>query len=461
MTCEERQPELSAWLDGALDPDEARALEAHLTECATCQAERDALQAVVEQTRGLARARPPAHFAAAVMAGVVGDGAPADLTSDAPAATPAAPPADEAKKTDTPRDGAKRPKMAPFPIRPKISERRAQAAEPPKPKPPVTCADVAEDLSAAFDDEVPPEARARLDLHVANCPACQAERWSLDMMLGNLRLLPRAFVPDGFLAGIIERLEAEERRAQELARLEAEKKARFWSGVGLFARAASVLLCLGVGIGLTKPQEAPRRPSYGSYGPVAASPGPWTPEGARGLNERAEERAGVQKREKQQVVEEPALSSERIGRPIEATLELVAPRGLDQGGTALGGIGPSFGAVLGTRHASNAREMALAVPARRVDDLLEALDRSDALDAAPGAKTAADRVTTESDRLLLKNGFVLVGEVQERPDGYVVTQGDLVQFVPRRNVAPTAPLERADRERVVRLVVQAGAGVRP
>lgn len=451
MTCDERQPELSAWLDGALDPDEARALEAHLTECATCQAERDALQAVVDQTRGLARATPPGHFTAAVMAGVV-DGGASDLTTDA--ARPSGGDEKPASKAEAPR----KPKMAPFPIRPKISERRAaQAAEPPKPKPPVTCAEVAEDLSAAFDEEVTPEGKAKLDLHVAGCPACQAERWALDMMLGNLRLLPRAAVPSGFLAGIVERIEAEEKRAQELARLEAEKKARFWNGLGVFARAASVLLCLGVGIGLTKPQEAGRRP-YDSYGPPASAR-MWDADVERRKNLEAGARPAG-KATQQEVVEEPALSAERIGRPIEATLELVAPRGLDQGGSAMGGIGPSFGAVLGTRHASNAREMALAVPARRVDDLLEALDRSDLLDAAPGAKTAADRVTTESDRLVLKNGFVLVGEVQERPDGYVVTQGDLVQFVPRRSVAPTGPLERADRERVVRLVVQAGVGVR-
>jgi len=46
MDCEHIREQLSAWLDGELDAETARSVEAHLAACATCRAERDALHAV-------------------------------------------------------------------------------------------------------------------------------------------------------------------------------------------------------------------------------------------------------------------------------------------------------------------------------------------------------------------------------------------------------------------------------
>lgn len=55
MECTGRELLLNAWIDGELDADAARELEAHLAGCAACRAEADALRAV----QRLVRARAP------------------------------------------------------------------------------------------------------------------------------------------------------------------------------------------------------------------------------------------------------------------------------------------------------------------------------------------------------------------------------------------------------------------
>lgn len=58
MTHHETQDQLSAWLDGELDQDAARAIEAHLAACPACQAAADALQRVVQVAAALQPAPP-------------------------------------------------------------------------------------------------------------------------------------------------------------------------------------------------------------------------------------------------------------------------------------------------------------------------------------------------------------------------------------------------------------------
>lgn len=52
-------PELSAWLDGDLDPRAAERVAAHVESCAGCRAEADLLRAVIAGARGLERPEPP------------------------------------------------------------------------------------------------------------------------------------------------------------------------------------------------------------------------------------------------------------------------------------------------------------------------------------------------------------------------------------------------------------------
>ena len=67
MKCENVQEELSAYLDGELEPGEAAALEKHLEGCAACRGELDSLRATVSLVRSLPRAEAPAALKRRVM----------------------------------------------------------------------------------------------------------------------------------------------------------------------------------------------------------------------------------------------------------------------------------------------------------------------------------------------------------------------------------------------------------
>lgn len=60
MTHHDAQDQLSAWLDGALDHDAARAVEAHLAACPACRAVSDSLRQVVSVASAL-QPSPPAR----------------------------------------------------------------------------------------------------------------------------------------------------------------------------------------------------------------------------------------------------------------------------------------------------------------------------------------------------------------------------------------------------------------
>jgi anti-sigma factor RsiW len=442
----DRASDLSALVDDALVPDEVASLEEHVAGCAFCQGEREGLVLVRDQLRGLPRERPPAHLTAAVMAGVLAlEEERAATTAALAAPSPAPPltaPALELPPAPVEAPAAKR-KLAPFPVRPKISERRAaQPPPPPSPRRPTTCADVAEELSASFDAELSPEGKARLDLHLVGCTACQQLRFQLEMMLGEVRLLPRAAVPADFAGQVLARIDADaelERLRERASRARADQ---WWRGLGIMAQAAGLLLVLGTGLALTTP------PSRQRWWPEPDRPRPWTLERARSDQHVAS--LGGQQRPPQPEVPPP------LAVTAEATVLLRAPKGLVEGFSDAVNTGHAFGQVLGERLGTTEGEVVVSAPSSQLDDLVEALDRSDGLDATAGARQAIERVSTEQDRLTLANGFVLVGRVEEGPEGYVVTQGELRQVVRRQAVAATNPLERASRERTVRLVVEAG-----
>jgi len=58
VTHHETQDQLSAWLDGELDQDAARAIEAHLAACPDCRAAADGLQRIVQVASALQPAPP-------------------------------------------------------------------------------------------------------------------------------------------------------------------------------------------------------------------------------------------------------------------------------------------------------------------------------------------------------------------------------------------------------------------
>lgn len=435
----DRASDLSALVDDALVPDEVAALEEHVAGCAFCQGEREGLVLVRDQLRAIPRAKPPAHLTAAVMAGVIA--VEEEKTATAVQGTP---PATEIPPAPVEPAAPAKKKLAPFPVRPKISERRAaQPPPPPNPRKPTTCADVAEDLSASFDAELPPEGRARLDLHLVGCTACQQLRFQLEMMLGEVRLLPRAAVPADFARDVLARVAADSELEQLRERANKARAEQWWRGLGIVAQAAGLLLVIATGLTLTKPPGNQRV---------------WTRPVAGGAD-------GVAEQRKKNALEDQRMSRRRpkvaeVPPPLtvtaEATVVLRAPKGIVEGLSDATNAGHSFGRVLESRLGVSEAEVVVQAQSSRIDDLVEALDRTDGLDATPGARAAIERVSTDQDRLTLKSGFVLVGQVEETPEGYVVTQGELRQVVRRQAVAATNPLERASRERTVRLLVEAG-----
>lgn len=442
----DRASDLSALVDDAIVPDEVAALEEHVAGCAFCQGEREGLVLVRDQLRAIPRATPPAHLTAAVMAGVIAleDERAAAGASTAPMATKA-PPATEVAPAPVEAAAPAKKKLAPFPVRPKISERRAaQPPPPPNPRKPTTCADVAEDLSASFDAELSPEGRARLDLHLVGCTACQQLRFQLEMMLGEVRLLPRAAVPADFAKDVLARVAADSELERLRERASQARAARWWRGLGIVAQAAGLLLVIGTGLAVSAPprNEHPR----------------WTPPETGGVDGVAQRRADNARADEQmsRLVPKAPEVAPPLSLPSEATVVLRAPKGIVEGLSDATNAGHSFGRVLGSRLGVSEAEVVVSAQSSRIDDLVEALDRTDGLDATPGARTAIERVSTDQDRLTLKSGFVLVGEVQETAEGYVVTQGELRQVVRRQAVAASNPLERASRERTVRLLVEAG-----
>jgi anti-sigma factor RsiW len=62
MRCEEVRPLISAGLDGELEPGAAASLQAHLSGCALCMAERESLSATVRLLRAVPEADPPVEL---------------------------------------------------------------------------------------------------------------------------------------------------------------------------------------------------------------------------------------------------------------------------------------------------------------------------------------------------------------------------------------------------------------
>jgi anti-sigma factor RsiW len=410
MTCPERHDDLSALLDGALPALEARALEAHLADCASCQAERDALALVVEQVRGLPRRAPPPSFAAGVMARVI-EPQP-DLLQDVvllveePAPPPVATPA-PAPPTPTP---------APAPAKRSL-----------------TCDLFAEHLSAHVDGELEGELRDRVEAHLTSCVACDAEMWTLDRLRARLRTLPRLTPHDLFVAQVMGKIEVEEAAAAERDRARAAGRVKLWGQAGWVARAAGLLVAAAVALQLGAPEAV--RPGR-LYEPSA----------------RVETRRQASASFDEVVVAEPPPLDYGA---LDAAVELRSPQGVEAAFNASVPAASNHGQVMGTRLTSSQGELLVLVPARLADDLYLALDGLAEVDGTPAAARAIDAVASEQDRVVLKSGVVLAGQVEsETARGVVLLAGGLRQTLAPRRIER---VERADRGRRLKIVLRGDA----
>lgn len=73
----------------------------------------------------------------------------------------------------------------------------------------MNCADAAERITALVDGELPPEERAELERHLAECGACRDARAAEEAIAARVRGLGRPPLPDGFREAVLERVRAE------------------------------------------------------------------------------------------------------------------------------------------------------------------------------------------------------------------------------------------------------------
>ncbi|HBP23482.1 MAG TPA: hypothetical protein DEA08_37605 [Planctomycetes bacterium] len=315
-------------------------------------------------------------------------------------------------------------------------------------------------LNAYVDGELSGDELAELEALIDVDPTVELEVEHLRELRGQLRDLPRFEVPTDFTARILDEVEALERedaRRQSEAR---QAKLILWRNVTRFAQAAVFLLVAGGGLFLTTPQESSFAAGRGSWGGRDKYRGPevaQAPLSKPGFRAAADalETAGAAAPASEADEEPPAAAqlAQKLGkRRVDADWELAA-------NAEIGKVADTTKALL-RRFATPENEVRskadaaffVKVPANQVDDLLEALEQSGELVIAPETRESLQRLHVEEDRLVLKNGFVLVGKVVEKSARhYQVTCGEVTQLIDRQEVER---LERAATLRRVRLLVR-------
>ena len=76
MNCQNVIEKLSEHLDRVLPTGEAAEVELHLSSCAACRAEMEALRRAIDAVKALPRMRAPRNFAAGVMSAIRAEAAP-------------------------------------------------------------------------------------------------------------------------------------------------------------------------------------------------------------------------------------------------------------------------------------------------------------------------------------------------------------------------------------------------
>jgi hypothetical protein len=210
----------------------------------------------------------------------------------------------------------------------------------------------------------------------------------------------------------------------------------WWGQVSWVARAAGVLVAAALSLQLTLPETV--------------SAGALRLPGARGLE--GAQAAGGGPRDGPKAPPAPPLEY----GTLDATLELRAPLGLAQALAAADALVRARAQVLAQRVTDEQVDLLITVSAKLIDDLYRELDALAEVAGTPAAATAVEAVTTEQDRVVLKNGIVLAGRVEsETAQQVVVVTGALRQTLRMKGVLR---VERAEQTlRRVRLTLRGGA----
>lgn len=467
--------DLSALLDGELSAEEQAALEERLASEPELARELEELRELRAQLADLPRMEPPPDFAASVMSKV----GPMVTARAAKAMHPERHGAsgrilrekirrekkrkEKEKQKQAKREPGKQAPAEQEPTKTKRKSSRKRGPRDPFADDPFAGAEPADlealgpNLNAYVDGELSGDELVELEALIDVDPTVELEVERLRELRGKLADLPRLLVPTDFTARILDEVEALERedaRRQSEAR---QAKLILWRNVTRFAQAAMFLLVAGGGLFLTTPQDSTFGTARSWGGSEKVARAPLAAPGYRGMKVRGS--VALQKAAEAPASdgaeEAPAAAqlAEKLGkRRVDADWELAANAEIDQ-------VADTAKALL-RRYATPENEVRskadaaffLKVQANQVDDLLEALEKSGQLSISPETRESLERLHVEEDRLVLKNGFVLVGKVVEKgARHYEVTRGGVTQLIDRQEVER---LERAATIRRVRLLVR-------
>ncbi|MGE0708372.1 MAG: hypothetical protein AB7N76_18845 [Planctomycetota bacterium] len=482
--------DLSALIDGELPPEEQAALEARLAEDPALAAELEELRGLVAQVRDLPKVDAPPDFAASIMSRVVplaaARGAKA-MHPDHHGAEGAKRRAEErARKRQQAKQQAAKQQAAkqqaggkqqagaaaakPAGEQPRRRPRDPFAEDPFAALPPVDLEAIAEELGAYVDGELEPAERTRIEELAAREPLVEAELASLGALRQRVRALPRLEAPPSLLTKVLDEIDTLER--EEARRVQEARQARFrvWQNVTRFAQAACFLLVVAGGMALTRPEDAPlgggggalgyrALPPSGGTSPLGraanafkASDGAPAPGAFSGAAAPNAEAGGAD----EQAKAGPAVTQidERLGqRAYQATWELTAAVDLDRVEPVARGLLARFSRPLELEVRGDKDLGFVAhVSADQIDDLYAALAAASELGVPPAAGESLRQLHLEQDRVTLKNGFVLVGWVEERGDVVVVrAPGGRSQRLKRADVER---IERANEVRCLRILIR-------
>jgi anti-sigma factor RsiW len=406
--CDSYQAELSALLDDALPKGEAETLSAHVAECGACQAEHDALLRVKKQVGALPRLSAPPEFAAGLWARVGKETATA--TSEKPGVL-------VAKAVSPPKDGTD--------VQVLPTEAPANA-----------CDAFHEDVSALLDRALTPAREAEVRAHLAECASCTELGIDLQRIRDRVGGLTPLRVPPEFVRTIMDKAEAIEREKVDAEMTARAARAKWFVQLGKLAQAAALLLVVGGGVLLATPQDSYRQSLPGFSSPNA---------NARN-HARRQARAIAAKKQAVDVTPAPLPAG-------DAEWEL-AVTNVSEGQSATRRLLDSYAQNVRQRPGERSFGFYATIPRNLVDDLHRGLVGAPSVQTTALSEQAMHSMHAEQDQVVLKSGFVLVGQVLDpaQPGRAIrVRSGSsTVHSVPSKDVER---IERAAETRTLRILL--------
>ncbi len=412
--CDSYQAELSALLDDALPPADAKTLGAHLAECTACQGEHDALLSIKQQVIALPRLAAPPEFAAGLWVRVDQDPVQEQTTP-------------QRARVLVARAVKRKDDAAQIPVLPSSEDTSpADSADP--------CAGFLEDVSALLDRALEPARETAVKAHLAECTACTELGIDLQRIRDRVGGLTPLRVPPEFVRTIMEKAEAIEREKVDAEQAARAARAKWFVQLGKFAQAAALLFVVGGGVLFATPRDSYRQSLPGFSSPNA---------GARSQALR-KARALAAREEAVDVAPAPLPHG-------DAEWEL-AVTNVAEGQSATRQLLGNYARNVRQRPGERSYGFYATIPRNLVDDLHRGLASAQSVQTTSLSEQAMQSIHAEQDQVVLKSGFVLVGQVLTgTPRERVIrvrSGGSTIHSIPGKDVER---IERAAETRTLRI----------